>query len=59
MSNALFLFSLYYLSLGSFKLEKYSAARDYVNSLLQVDPHNQQATRLKDLIAEKVSCSPF
>ncbi|KAH6577957.1 hypothetical protein BASA50_010136 [Batrachochytrium salamandrivorans] len=45
---------LYYLALGEFKLGNYTKARRYDDTLLNMEPSNQQALALKSLIAERV-----
>eukprot|EP01111_Echinosteliopsis_oligospora_P016865 TRINITY_DN713_c0_g1_i1.p1 TRINITY_DN713_c0_g1~~TRINITY_DN713_c0_g1_i1.p1 ORF type:complete len:164 (-),score=53.76 TRINITY_DN713_c0_g1_i1:61-552(-) len=46
---------LYYLSLGSFKVEDYVAARKYADELLAIKPGNPQAMSLRSLSEEKVA----
>ncbi|KAI8927022.1 hypothetical protein BC831DRAFT_454213 [Entophlyctis helioformis] len=45
---------LYYLALGEYKLSNYAKARRYNETLLNMEPSNQQALSLKNLIAERV-----
>ncbi|ODV81277.1 mitochondrial fission 1 protein [Suhomyces tanzawaensis NRRL Y-17324] len=47
--------SLYYLSLGSYKVGDYTNARRYVEVLLDGEPDNAQAKALKDSIDDKVT----
>ncbi|KAI5960848.1 FIS1 [Candida pseudojiufengensis] len=46
---------LYYLSLGSFKIGDFSNAKRYIDSLLKIEPENQQALQLKDNIDDKIT----
>ena len=45
---------LYYLALGEYRLGNYQQARHFNQSLLSMEPHNQQAQSLAKLIAERV-----
>lgn len=47
--------TLYYLSIGSFKLGDYTNARKYCDILLELEPENMQAAALKQVIEDKVS----
>ncbi|KAI9595935.1 mitochondria fission 1 protein [Syncephalis fuscata] len=47
--------SLYYLSLGYCKLNKYVEARQCIDQLLDTEPHNQQAKTLRAIIDRKVN----
>ncbi|KAI1006977.1 hypothetical protein K3495_g1242 [Podosphaera aphanis] len=46
---------LYYLALGNYKLGNYAEARRYNDLLLEKEPENLQADRLRVLIDEKVA----
>lgn len=46
---------LYYLSLGEYKLGNYHQAKDYVSSLLAVEPGNTQAQTLRDRVNDKIT----
>ncbi|KAI8079505.1 uncharacterized protein B0P05DRAFT_540858, partial [Gilbertella persicaria] len=46
---------LYFLAIGNFKLFNYSEARRFNDQLLKLEPRNDQALALKQLIDEKVS----
>ncbi|KAI8982149.1 hypothetical protein BDF20DRAFT_453557 [Mycotypha africana] len=46
---------LYFLSIGNYKLSNYSEARQFNDQLLKLEPRNDQAIALKQLIDEKVS----
>ncbi|KAJ3119830.1 mitochondrial membrane protein [Nowakowskiella sp. JEL0407] len=45
---------LYYLALGTYKLGRYRDARNYNETLLNMEPQNQQGLSLRALIDEKV-----
>ncbi|KAI8049688.1 mitochondria fission 1 protein [Syncephalis plumigaleata] len=46
--------SLYYLSLGYCKLGNYVDARQCIDQLLELEPHNQQAKKLRAIIDRNV-----
>lgn len=46
---------LYFLAIGNFKISNYAEARRFNDQLLKVEPRNDQALALKQLIDEKVS----
>jgi fission 1 protein len=46
---------LYFLAIGNFKISNYSEARRFNDQLLKLEPRNDQALTLKQLIDEKVS----
>ncbi|KAI5950107.1 FIS1 [Candida jiufengensis] len=46
---------LYYLSLVSFKIGDYTNAKRYIEALLKIEPHNSQASQLKENIEEKIT----
>ncbi|KAI9246805.1 hypothetical protein EDC94DRAFT_529316 [Helicostylum pulchrum] len=46
---------LYFLAIGNFKIKNYSEARRFNEQLLKLEPRNDQATSLKQMIDEKVS----
>ncbi|KAI8389506.1 mitochondria fission 1 protein [Blakeslea trispora] len=46
---------LYFLAVGNFKLSDYSEARRFNDQLLKLEPRNDQALALKQLIDDKVS----
>jgi fission 1 protein len=46
---------LYFLAIGNFKIKNYSEARRFNDQLLKVEPRNDQATSLKQMIDDKVS----
>ncbi|CAG8458778.1 2376_t:CDS:2 [Paraglomus occultum] len=46
---------LYYLALGHYKVGEYRSAKDHNNQLLQLEPNNQQALSLAEVIDEKVN----
>ncbi|RKP06448.1 hypothetical protein THASP1DRAFT_31734 [Thamnocephalis sphaerospora] len=46
---------LYYLALGHYKLGNYHNARECVDQLLDLEPHNGQAKALRSLIERKVT----
>lgn len=46
---------LYFLAIGNFKTSNYSEARRFNDQLLKLEPRNDQALALKQLIDEKVS----
>ncbi|KAG2189796.1 hypothetical protein INT46_005184 [Mucor plumbeus] len=46
---------LYFLAIGNFKISNYSEARRFNDQLLKLEPRNDQALALKQLIDEKVS----
>ncbi|KAG2210482.1 uncharacterized protein EV154DRAFT_519883 [Mucor mucedo] len=46
---------LYFLAIGNFKIKNYSEARRFNDQLLKLEPRNDQATSLKQMIDEKVS----
>lgn len=46
---------LYFLAIGNFKIKNYSEARRFNDQLLKVEPRNDQAASLKQMIDEKVS----
>ncbi|KAI8333287.1 hypothetical protein EDC96DRAFT_451251 [Choanephora cucurbitarum] len=46
---------LYFLAIGNFKLSNYSEARRFNDQLLKLEPRNDQALALKQLIDDKVS----
>ena len=45
---------LYYLALGNYRLAMYAEARRYNDRLLDLEPKNKQAERLRQLIDDKV-----
>jgi fission 1 protein len=47
--------SLYYLALGEYKLENFAAAKEYITTLLQVEPSNNQALSLRDHINDRIT----
>ena len=50
---------LYYLALGNFKLGNYMEARQFNNSLLELEPNNMQGHSLEKLIENKISQGEF
>ncbi|CAG8512183.1 8276_t:CDS:2 [Paraglomus brasilianum] len=46
---------LYYLALGHYKVGEYRKAKEHNNQLLQLEPNNQQALSLAEVIDEKVN----
>jgi fission 1 protein len=44
---------LFYIGLGSYRLEDYATARSYVERLLNFEPQNRQAKQLEQLINRK------
>ncbi|KAI8061359.1 hypothetical protein BDF21DRAFT_303277, partial [Thamnidium elegans] len=46
---------LYFLAIGNFKIKNYSEARRFNEQLLKLEPRNEQAKNLKQMIDEKVS----
>lgn len=47
--------TLYYLSIGSFKLGDYTNARKYCDILLEYEPDNRQVTQLRQAIEDKLN----
>jgi fission 1 protein len=47
--------SLYYLSLGYCKLGNYVNARQCIDQLLELEPHNRQAKTLRAIIDRNVN----
>ncbi|KAJ1562269.1 mitochondrial membrane protein [Cladochytrium tenue] len=45
---------LYYLAVGEYKLGHYREARNYNDSLLQMEPRNAQAVGLRKMVDDKV-----
>ncbi|KAJ3331535.1 mitochondrial membrane protein [Blyttiomyces sp. JEL0837] len=50
---------LYYLALGEYKQGNYREARNFNETLLQLEPKNSQAIHLRKLIDEKVRSDGF
>ncbi|KAI9355835.1 hypothetical protein BD770DRAFT_390851 [Pilaira anomala] len=46
---------LYFLAIGNFKIKNFSEARRFNDQLLKLEPRNDQAITLKQMIDEKVS----
>lgn len=46
---------LYYLSIGCFKLNDYSNARKYADILLELEPQNRQAGKLRQIIEDRLA----
>lgn len=46
---------LYYLSIGSYKLQDYSKARKYADILLELEPENRQAGQLRQIIEDRLA----
>lgn len=46
---------LYYLSIGSYKLQDYSKARKYADILLEIEPDNRQAGQLRQVIEDRLA----
>jgi fission 1 protein len=50
---------LYFLAIGNFKISNYSEARRFNDQLLKLEPRNDQALALKQLVDEKVSTGKY
>ncbi|KAL5488673.1 hypothetical protein EMCRGX_G017650 [Ephydatia muelleri] len=44
---------LYYIAVGYYKMEDYSAASDCIDRVLEIEPSNSQAKQVKALISKK------
>lgn len=50
---------LYYLSIGSYKLQDYSMARKYADVLLEIEPESKQAIKLRQTIEDRLAKEGF
>lgn len=50
---------LFYLSIGSYKIEELSDAKRYIDALLNHEPDNLQAVHMKKMVEDKISKGLF
>jgi hypothetical protein len=45
---------LYYIALGQVKLERFTEAKENLDTLLIIEPHNKQAIEIREHVKEKI-----